>query len=380
MNGVDGLKLERTARWARRLLMPRGGAQEAGGELGVGYESASPGSGLGQADISAIASRLASARTSKGETVSRTEAEGLARSLVADARRGLEKLEGAAEGVLGQPEAVALEAVLLTRGRPAVKVMGAELEDINAYPESGMWAQLVDDHRANVMAVTMATAAVRVTDTLLTDRQWVQGTAFLIGDGLAMTNRHVLFPPGQGTRLARRLPGTTNARMKGEYEVLLDFAFDSGARRDLTYRITGVPFVAEDADPIDAAVLQVEPVAGAAKPLTVSKNSIFDIDRLFIVGHPGRVGNVPDDIFAVFGEPDERKRVSFGTLMDMVEPGQIHVVHDASTIGGYSGAGVLGFATAQVRALHYWGDSVSGNRAIASDALRAHKVLGPMIP
>ena len=376
MSGVDGLRLERTARRARRLL-----AGGAGYGAEAGLEGAPARGGPGAGDVRAIADRIVATRMGGGERVSRVEAEGIARTIVGDARRGLEKLEAAADGMLDQREAVAMEAVLLTRGRPAVKVLGAALEDINTYPELGIWAELAAAHMANLIAVTSATAAVRVTDTLLDNRTWVQGTAFLVAPNLAVTNRHVLFPALQGTRLARRVPGTTTARLKGEYRVLLDFAFDSGAPRAVVYRITGVPFVADDADPVDAALLAVERVEGAEpSPLPVSRENVFDIDRLYIVGHPGRVQSVSDDVFAVFGEPDERKRVSFGNLLDPVVQGQVHVVHDASTIGGYSGSGVVGFAGPEVRALHYWGDALEGNRAIASDALRGHAVLGKMLP
>lgn len=374
MNGVDELRLEGTARRARRLL---GGSGRGTGEVAT---EAAAGGALGAAEEKAIADRIAAARTAEGVAVGRPEAEGVASSLVETARRALAKLDGGGDGIIGQQEAVALEAVMLTRGRPAVRVLGDRLEDINSYPESEIWARLAGRHVENLMRVTAATAAVQVTDTLLPDRQWVQGTAFLIAPTLAITNRHVLFPPIGGTRIARRVPGTTTARMKGEYDVRLDFAFDSGTPRSLLYRITGIPFVAADADPVDAALLAVEPAGGNVAPLPVSREDIFDIDRLYIVGHPGRLPNASANVLAVFGQPDERKRVSFGNLLDQVEAGQVHVVHDASTIGGYSGSSVVGFADAEVRALHYWGDAVDGNRAIASDALRRHEVMGPMIP
>jgi V8-like Glu-specific endopeptidase len=214
----------------------------------------------------------------------------------------------------------------------------------------------------------------------LSDWSWVQGTAFLVAPDLALTNRHVLFPPFQGTRLARRVPGAMEAKLKRAYDVNLDFAFDNGGDRDRRYRVVDVPFVAADNDPVDAALLKVERIDGAApRPLKVTKMDVFDIDRLYVVGHPGRLSSVPDNVAAVFGTPDERKRVSFGWLMDNAQTNQIHAVHDASTIGGYSGGCVLGFADASVQALHFWGDAVNGNRAIVAAALRGHPHLGPMI-
>lgn len=389
MSDIDDLRLGRSAGRIRSMFRPVGGAAASGIEGvaaargAVGHEAGQGGAGAGappgERDVSAIAGRLRAAAGARAR-MSNVEAEGMARAIVRRARDGLEKMEGAPDGVLDLNEVVALEAVVHVRGRPAVRVLGDTLEDIRQYPESDLWAALADTHIANVLTTTSATSAVRVTDTLLPGFTWVQGTAFLVGPTLALTNRHVLFPPGQGTRLARRVPGTTTARLKREYEVLLDFAFDDGTPRKTLYRIVEIPFVAEDADPVDAALLKVEPVEGSApKHLAISKKDVFDIDRLYIVGHPGRLPSVPDDVQMVFGDPDERKRVSFGMLMDAVVPGQVHVVHDASTIGGFSGAAVHGFAEPTVCALHYWGDAAAGNRAIAAEALRGHATLGPML-
>ncbi|MER8720294.1 serine protease [Mesorhizobium sp. M0999] len=390
MSDIDTLRLEHTASRVHKILGRAPGQLEAGGVAkpmgsleSTGAESGGASSGgPADRDVLAIARRLMASRVQEGRPIGPAEAEGIARTIVASANRALLKLDVASNGALNQAEAIALEAVVHVRGRPAVRVLSEGLEDIGVYPEAGLWKLLADEHFKNLWTVTSATAAVRVTDRLIANRPpWVQGTAFLIGPDLALTNRHVLFPPDGGVRIARRFPGTNKARMKGDYEVLLDFAFDNGAARQILYRIMDVPFVASDSDPVDAALLRVERVHGAGpSPLAVSRADVFDIDRLYIVGHPGYLESVPDDIMAVFGRPDERKRVSFGELMDPVAPEQTHIVHDASTVGGYSGAAVVGFAAPDVRALHYWGDSKSGNRAIPADDIVNHPELGNLLP
>ena len=101
----------------------------------------------------------------------------------------------------------------------------------------------------------------------------------------------------------------------------LDFAFDNCSGRTIRYKVTGVPFIAADTDPVDAALVEIAPMAGNAGspgPLAVSSGDVFNLDRLFVVGHPGKLSMVPEDIRLVFGDPDERKRVSFGMLMDQV--------------------------------------------------------------
>jgi len=108
-------------------------------------------------------------------------------------------------------------------------------------------------------------------------------------------------------------------------------------------------------------------------PLALMREE-FDSDYLYVMGHPGRVAEAPEEVLAVFGAPDERKRVSFGELMDEDPQRSQELLHDASTIGGYSGGCVLGFRTREVAALHYWGDPVTGNRAFKMTALLAHEV------
>ena len=94
----------------------------------------------------------------------------------------------------------------MIRGRPAIRVLGGDLEDPRRYPESELWALLVDEHRQGLVTITAATAAVRVTGPLPATATWVQGPATYLGDGLALTNRHVLLPPLGGTRIARAFP------------------------------------------------------------------------------------------------------------------------------------------------------------------------------
>ncbi|MEI9423444.1 serine protease [Mesorhizobium sp. Cs1299R1N1] len=387
---VDELepRLDRTAKRVRKLFF--GGGR---GALGVGFEGAAPPPGPestleaggtqnrmpDERDVQAITARLLAARAASGRVMNPVEAEGLARTIVANANRALLDLDGAPDGSLGQKAAMALEAVVQVRGRPAVRILAEEFDRFTD-PDSEIWQLLAGEHFDAMWAIASATAAVKVTERFITNRSWVQGTAFLIGPGMAMTNRHVLFPPDGGVRLGRRFPGTTTARLKGDFEITLDFAFDNGRVRENVYRVVGVPFVAEDNDPVDAAILAVEPMSGPQPaPLPISRSDAFDVGRLYIVGHPGYLENVPEDILTVFGRPDERKRVSFGQLMDPEQANQAYIVHDASTIGGYSGAAVLGFGSNEVRALHYWGDSTAGNRAVGADAIRRHPVIGPML-
>lgn len=327
-------------------------------------------------DAEQIAKRLA-AGPARGADAA--EIAGISRRIVDLAQKSLEKLDGAPVSALSIEERASLEAVVHVRGRPAARVLGDELESLLSFPESDIWALLYEGHEADVMAATNATAAVRVQDKLLPDISWVQGSAVLIAPGLALTNRHVVVPINGATRIARRLPGEPGGRLKRHYKVELDFAFDDGPEREKRFEVTGIPFITADDDPVDAALLTIAATEGTPSPAPFSDIDILDIQRLYVVGHPGRLISVPEDVAMVFGTPDERKRVSFGEMMAERTVDDVHIVHDASTIGGFSGGPVIGFDGPEVMALHYWGDGVNGNRAIATRALTGHPGLGPML-
>jgi hypothetical protein len=361
----------------RRLLM---GRAEAGGDA---LESASDGAGRpGEHDVAAIAARIGAAAGAlragapAAGRAPRREATGLARTLVARADAALSALDrGTPARDLSGEDVVALEAVLHTRGRPAARVRDDRIADLRTIPGSEMWIAIADAHERSITAACVATGAVTVLDAL-GGGVWVQGTAWLVAPDLALTNRHVLFPPLGGARLARRVPGSPLARLRRDLTITLDFAHDDGPARMRRFSVTDIPFVAEDRDPVDAALLRVTPIdATAPAPLRLAPAPAPG--QLYIVGHPGRMANLPDDVRAVFGDPDERKRVSFG--MRMPDGPRADLVHDASTIGGFSGGCVLGLGQEGVVGLHYWGDPVEGNRAVTADALRGHATLGPRL-
>jgi V8-like Glu-specific endopeptidase len=378
-------QLERVAPRASKLF-----AGQAGGglESAGGAQESSTGTGPpNAADVRAIATQL---KRATGATDSKlvagrvadVEADAIAAQLVARANEVLAQLRGGAPpGDVSAEGAYALEAVLRVRGRPALNVEGNSIEPIDAqkHPGSDFWLTFRSDHENDLVKVAAATGAVMVKDRMGLQRVWVQGTAWLVAPNLVMTNRHVLFPPLGGMRLARRIPGsTTTAQFKSDLDITIDFAFDSRpAGRSMTVPAIEVVYVSEEADPIDVALIKIGPPVDAtqtlAAPLTVASTP-GDYQYLYVVGHPGKMPYVPENVLAVFGTPDERKRVSFGETMDTSATRPNELTHDASTIGGFSGGCVLPFLTDQVIGLHYYGDPLNGNRAFTAAALRAHAV------
>jgi hypothetical protein len=391
-DAIDEITAGRLERVAPRALKLFGG--RAAGvtlEAARGVQEAAGNSGLpNAADATAIATQIKRTTSSAdlvgsavaGEEVDE-EADLIAAQLVARANEVLAQLrDGAPFGAVPADGAYALEAVLRVRGRPALSVEGDSIEPINSqkHPGSDFWLTFRSDHENDLVKVASATGAVMVKDLKGVQSSWVQGTAWLVKPDLMITNRHVLFPPRGGMRLARRVPGaTTTAQFKADLEVTIDFAFDNReAARPLVCPTREVIYVSEEVDPIDVALISIDPPLDASQtlspPLVLAADAGANHRYVYVVGHPGKVPNVPDKVLAVFGTPDERKRVSFGETMDSTPRRPNEIVYDASTIGGYSGGCVVPFMTTQVMGLHHYGDPLKGNRAFTAAALRAHAV------
>ena len=170
--------------------------------------------------------------------------------------------------------------------------------------------------------------------------------------------------------MRRSSDGGGAAEFLDTVRITVDFAHDnSHVPRTAKYRALKVLYMSHLSDPIDIAVIEVEPPGEIFKPLEIRA---LDVPQnLYVVGHPGRMQSAPSDVQAVFGNPDERKRVSFGKPMKgIARAGEF--LHDASTIGGYSGAPVVSIAAGAVTGLHYYGDPRDGNRAIMVTAIKSH--------
>jgi len=368
--------VDNAQRALRLLSRGRGGPGAAG--AGAAESSGAAAGPPGDRDASAIARLLKEARASNGQPTAGDSADldRLAGALVERAKSVMQRLEqGAAVSSVDDMDAAALESVIRTRGRPALAIEGQRLEAIDdtKHPGSGLWRTFVDDFEANMMRVAGATAAVLVRDQLSGRPPVVCGTAWLVGDGVMVTNRHVVLPQDP-PRPAKRLDAEpTRVTVKSGFEFMVDFALDDGPARDRKSLVTEIPFVSADTDAVDIAVLRITAVPAGASPLKIGVKPPAS-KMVYLFGHPGVMAAVPLEVQAVFGTPNGRKRVCFGERMpdDPAYPGDW--MHDASTIGGFSGGCMLTFADTDVAALHYYGHPVSGNRAIPAAALRSHAV------
>lgn len=359
MNERVAGRLELT--WARaRALFGR----DAGGD---GSKESSDGASGEPNDTDAV---LIAARIRAESELDDAAALSAAAALVAKARSAVARL-GDEKPVFTDMEVCALEAVLQVRGRPAVRVLENRLEALANHPGAELWEIFISDFEDHIIRAASATGAAIASVPATGNPPWMQGSAWLIAEDIVVTNRHVLRsdsisliePDGAGAAM----------RLKAGNRLSIEFAHDSRSPATrVRHAVKSVLYVAPVNDPVDLALLMIEPVTGRSA-LSLCPAGAALPANLFVVGHPAPMHGVPAAVEAVFGRPDGRKRVSFGKLLDGAAPAQGQFVHDASTIGGYSGGPVVDIAEGTVAGLHYFGDPTNGNLAFAADTLRAHE-------
>ncbi len=337
------------------------------------------------ARLGALEDRVARVRASVPEA-SRGALVPLHDELLRDSELVLHQLrEGGAIPDAPGPQ-TALEALVQLEDRPALR-LGDDGVDPND-PELGDWQGAV------VLHPTFAQLQRSVGRIDL--RPGVHaGTGFVVGDGLVMTNRHVLevlaFPtPSRSNPAGWVLTG----------EPVVNFS-PSGTDPTRAFRIVDVVF--SGPDPIeghvdlahlDLALLRVEQTnaAGAALPaaLTLSDQGIaVGAAKVFVVGYPAMPTVLPTDeqgkrrmdvvqrLREIFGMDYGIRYLSPGLVMAASEtvpdsPRHWVFTHDATSLGGNSGSCVLSFDhDLDVAGLHFAGDWLRANYAHATDKVRS---------
>lgn len=284
---------------------------------------------------------------------------------------------------LGETTLMQLEALVSLTERPALAVAyrttpeGKQVQTIDTTdPELGRFAGLMELARPDLEAGPLQ-AVGRI------DGDGIHlGTGFVVGDGLVMTNRHVL------EEFASPLPRADKPkRWQMVRTTTIDFS-PSGNDPAQKFVVEEVAFAGPEQiqrlpisfAKLDMALLRVQTVnaAGMAlpKPYRLNQDASWrGADaNLFVVGFPAPPGAVPrDERGALRHDVIERLREIFGLnyRRKYFSPGlaqagsQAWVFnHDATTLGGNSGS-VVGALSGELPAvgLHFAGDWLRANHA-----------------
>ncbi|WP_258725519.1 trypsin-like serine peptidase [Cellulomonas sp. NS3] len=185
------------------------------------------------------------------------------------------------------------------------------------------------------------------------------GTAWVVGDGLLVTNLHVLRqlrgPGGASAPGPGPLPDGITVDLTGEvaaggahHEVAVTEVVAVGTPGDAAHQHPVARSL--NFDGLDVAVLRFHPgAAGSPEPLglDLDRAQVEPPQRVFVVGYPGGpLSTTPAAYACVFGGRSGVKRIALGTVT--AAPGQVPhdprgwiLEHDASTIGGNSGSPVV---------------------------------------
>ena len=161
-------------------------------------------------------------------------------------------------------------------------------------------------YEERIVAAAAATGAAIVDSFSSGNPPWVQGSAWLVAPARVMTNRHVLLSDDGAVRLVEETADRSAMQMRGDYKITIEFASDDRTPGEkIRRRVTGVLYVAKSHDPVDIAVLAIEPYERS--PLVLVPASDPMPENLFVVGHPALMADIPEEVKAVFGKPDGRK-------------------------------------------------------------------------
>ncbi len=195
------------------------------------------------------------------------------------------------------------------------------------------------------------------------------GTGFVAGDGLLVTNRHVL------TEFAKQEPAG-KWRINDGLSVRVAFARAHAMCKANPVNLS-VADVAGVHPSLDLAVLRTGGEAATPPPLAVAGAPAKTREAIAVIGYPSCDGRVRrSDEITVFGgaggEPPvfHVERFQPGEVMAIDTPTR-HFRHDASTLGGNSGSPVVRLSDGTVLGVHSSGFPYQYNVAIGAEALAA---------
>lgn len=279
-------------------------------------------------------------------------------------RRAQEALETLRTEGLPDPRGMAaLEAIVLPRLRPVIDVIQNDFAITDP-----LWSHLASGApAAHLRRAIPAVGRVELPGQSVP----YAGTAFVVGPGLMMTNRHVaeIFAQGLGATGLSFLPGRqVAANMHREA---------GGVAADDDRLNLAVPRVRMIHPYWDMALIEVEGL-GTVEPLTLSLESpdAFVGREVAVIGYPALDDRNDIDLqMRIFRRLFRVKRLQPGKATGAAQVADSFgntvraATHDASTLGGNSGSAVVCTETGRVLGLHFAGRYLEANYAVPAQDL-----------
>lgn len=300
-----------------------------------------------------------------GELLRSTGAEALggaafeaqaAPALREQARAGLEQLSLHSDGRgLTEEQLLAVEAIILPRERPAVLIQN------NTYhiPPAPWTHYASPPIRQRLHAVIPSVACIEVPQH---PKGPLQGTGFVVGPDLILTNRHVAeaFASGLGRQVRLNYGPGVRANFRGEFQ---------NPQSD-NVAIDRVLMIHPH---WDMALLRAPGVGRTHQPLRLSTEHPDQLGEreIAVIGYPALDSRNDLDLQReIFDHKFGVKRLQPGRLRGRVSirdhyGHQVNVLtHDSSTLGGNSGSAVIDVRSGLVLGLHFAGQYKRANYAV----------------
>ena len=269
-----------------------------------------------------------------------------------------------AQSILDPRHLTGLEAIVRLTGRPSFLIQDASVIGV---PRDSEWYEPLVGAEPALRQVVGSVGRVNLPEG---GPPGYVGTAFLVAEGIVMTNRHVAKKFSQRKR-------KNEWTLASSAHPTVDFVCEHQRSSPPPWRVTGVPLVHSK---IDLALLRVEPTDKSADgplvlPLGSHPAAIVHSRQVYTVGFPA---NDPEGnakvIKEIFGEIFKVKRLAPGEIMaPTAKDGSFS--HDCTTLGGNSGSCVLDFSNHRVLGLHFAGEYQWKNGAISLPELIADEEL-----
>lgn len=260
--------------------------------------------------------------------------------------------------------AAQVESIVEEVGRPALFVSGDDYE----LPADKELAQRLRSARHTVGGRLASVGRLEVFDGVI---KWPVGTAWMVADKIAITNRHV------AEKFARR-DGAGNpvilTDLRGRpYKVVVDFREEHGSIVEREVLVESVLYLPDRSREIsDIALLKLSGGAELPPPIPLLKERIAVTSWIAVVGYPQADERIPPEAREVeesyFSNVYGVKRLSPGQIDPASQVGfpEWIVAHDATTLGGHSGSVLLDLGTGSAVGIHFRGEFKKANYAVDS--------------
>jgi endonuclease G len=281
--------------------------------------------------------------------------------------------DGMAEGTYQQGTEPGLEAIIERFTRPVYLVQRSTFEaPPDEFPESEMIRAHLAAARVAVEAVLGSAGRIDLRNHRL---DWV-GTGWMVGDGIAVTNRHV------AREFAAAVDGGFAFRTNfgaPPVRATLDWRREYQRQDESRFRVREILWI-EPEDSLDVALLRVDDEGDDGEPLprTIDLMTREEIDAagvgswVAVIGYPAYDSrNDAADQQRIFDGVYNVKRLAPGQVTAIVADDLLH--HDATTLGGNSGSVVLDLDSGKALGLHFGG--IQGQRNEAVQAPRVRQIM-----